>query len=121
MQPSEMRESPQLVRVLLPGRVTPQEWNAALGEAAKLLRADERTAMLVTGSGFEGWDPGPGRNDLPFRRKPDGRVGRMAIVADRRWEDRAVKFTGQGPRRFDVEFFAPAELPRARAWLATSA
>jgi hypothetical protein len=121
MQPSVVRESPRLVRVLLSGRVTPQEWNAALGEAAKLLQADEQTAILVTADGFEGWEPGGGWDDLSYRRLFEERVSRMAIVADRKWEDQALMFAGKGLRRFDVEFFAPAELARARAWLTASA
>lgn len=121
MQPSVMRESPRLVHVRLSGRVTAQEWNAALGEAAGLLAPDEQTAILVTAEAFEGWEHGGGWEDMSFRRLFDERVSRMAIVADRRWEGEALMFAGKGLRRFDVEFFASEELGRARAWLAKPA
>ena len=121
MQPSVMRESPHLVHVGLSGRVTPQEWNAALGEAAKFLDPGEPTAILVTAEAFAGWEPGGGWEDMSFRRLFDERVSRMAIVADRRWEDQALMFAGKGLRRFDVEFFDPEDLGRARAWLAKDA
>ena len=121
MQPSVMRESPHLVHVGLSGRVTPQEWNVALGEAAGLLAPDERTAILVTAEAFEGWEHGGGWEDMSFRRLFDERVSRMAIVADRRWEDQALMFAGKGLRRFDVEVFGPEDIGRARAWLTKSA
>ena len=121
MQPSVMRESPHLVHVRLSGRVTAREWDAALGEAATFLAPDEQTAILVTAESFEGWEQGGGWEDLSFRRLFDERVSRMAIVADRRWEGEALMFVGKGLRRFDVDFFGPEEVGRARAWLSTPA
>jgi hypothetical protein len=42
----------------------------------------------------------------------------MAIVGDKKWEDLVLIFASKGLRRFPIEYFEPAESPRARAWLA---
>ena len=45
-------------------------------------------------------------------------IDRIAIVADRVWEDLALMFAGQGLRRVDVQFFGPSSEKQARQWLA---
>jgi hypothetical protein len=42
----------------------------------------------------------------------------MAIVGDRKWDDLALMFTAKGLRAFPIEYFEPAQLGAARAWLA---
>lgn len=44
-------------------------------------------------------------------------IGKMAIVGDRRWEALALVFAARPVRGFPIEYFGPAELGRARAWL----
>jgi len=46
----------------------------------------------------------------PFIRK-------MAIVGEKKWEELAMLFTGQGMRKFPIEYFPPADLDRAKTWL----
>ena len=42
---------------------------------------------------------------------------RIAIVGDAQWKDLTLLFTGKGIRRVLIEYFLPADLPKARAWL----
>lgn len=42
----------------------------------------------------------------------------MAIVGDKKWEDLALIFTAKGLRKFPIEYFEPAQIAHARAWLA---
>jgi len=42
----------------------------------------------------------------------------MAIVGDKKWEDLTLLFTAKGLRKFPIEYFEPAAIAKARAWLA---
>jgi hypothetical protein len=111
------QESPGLVAVNLTGRIGPKEWGAALHELAAHLPAGRRSSILVSGDDFEGWGTGEW-DDFDFRHEYDPRIGRIAIVADKRWEDQALMFAGKGLRKVEIEFFTPGEMDRARQWLA---
>jgi hypothetical protein len=113
------QESPGLVKVIFTGRVGPKEWRAALGETAGLLPEGRRTSVLVSADGFEGWGAGDWDDSafLSFQRDYDPRIGRMAIVADKKWEDQALMFAGKGLRKIEIEFFTPGEIEWARQWL----
>jgi len=43
----------------------------------------------------------------------------MAIVGDRNWEAEVQLFTGKGIRRVPIEYYEPADLAKAKAWLAS--
>jgi hypothetical protein len=42
----------------------------------------------------------------------------ITIVGARKWADLALMFTAKGLRKFPIEYFEPAQLAQARAWLA---
>jgi hypothetical protein len=42
----------------------------------------------------------------------------MAIIGEEQWRDLTLLFTSQGLRPFPIEYFVPARLAEARAWLA---
>jgi hypothetical protein len=47
-----------------------------------------------------------------------GKISKIAIVAESRWETLALAFAGAGVRRAPVKFFPPKDLDQARNWLA---
>jgi hypothetical protein len=118
MQATIEKESPRVVRVQLAGKISAAEWSAALRRVAELLVPGEQMAVLVAADHFEGWEPG-NWDDVSFR-KHDGDISRMAIVADKKWEDLALMFAGKGLRDIEIEFFTPAEIAKARRWLSES-
>ena len=118
MEVSVEKESPAVVKVHIAGRVTSQAWHAALNNVAKLLKPDERTSILLAAEGFGGWESGDW-DDLSFQRENDARIARIAIVADKRWEEQILMFAGQGLRKIDIKFFEPAETARAREWVSS--
>lgn len=111
-------EAPRVVKVEVTGRVTSQAWHEALENVAKLLKPEQRTSILLSAKGFEGWEPGDW-DDLSFQRENDARIARIAIVADRKWEEQMLMFAGKGLRKVDIKFFEPAETPKAREWVLT--
>ena len=68
---------------------------------------------------FEGWQKSDEWNDFTFQNKNDRYIERMAIVGDEQWKDGALMFTAKGLRPFPIEYFAPGEIAKARACLAS--
>jgi hypothetical protein len=85
-----------------------------------MMRQDGTAAvrLLVVLEAFEGWDPDARWNDLSFYVSHGDALERIAIVGDERWRDHALMFAAADLRKGPVEYFAPAELAEARAWLA---
>ena len=73
--------------------------------------------LLVILESFEGWERGADWNDLDFLISHGGKISKIAIVAEPRWEPLALAFAGAGVRRAPVKFFPPNELEQARSWL----
>ena len=44
-------------------------------------------------------------------------IERMAIVGERKWEQLTPLFAANGLRAFQIQYFEPAQLAAARAWL----
>jgi len=93
------------------------EFAAAQDELARKIDAGAKPRLLVVGEDFAGWERGADWNDLDFLFSHSGKIARIAVVAEPRWEVQALAFAGAGIRRAPVKFFPPNELPQARAWL----
>jgi hypothetical protein len=107
--------------VRITGRLTQEELAQAQQAVASFLRARGKGRLMVLAIGFEGWESGGTWEDPSFQEENDRRIERMAIVGEQRWEDLALAFVGKGLRPFPIEYFGPAELDKARAWLAGGA
>src|SRR5207249_12321006 len=69
--------------------------------------------LLVILENFEGWERGADwGNDLDFLFLHSGKISKIAIVAESRWETLALAFAGAGVRRAPVKFFPPNELEK---------
>lgn len=114
------QETPRIIRVELTGHMDPDQWRASLAEVANLLVPGAVTPLLIYAPTFEGWAAGEWDDfafQYSFQKEHDPLIGRMAIIADKRWEDQAMLFAGQGFRALEIEFFTPGQLVRARRWL----
>ena len=74
--------------------------------------------LLVVLDRFEGWESNPRWDDLTFYASHGDAIARIAIVGEEQWRDEALMFAAADLRKGRVEFFAPAALDQARAWLA---
>ena len=88
--------------------------------AADILRREGPLRLLVLAEGFAGWERAGDWGDISFQAENDGRIERMAIVGDRKWQELALMFTAQGMRPFPIEYFDPTQVDAARSWLAQS-
>ena len=93
------------------------ELDARQKEIANKIDQGARPRLLAILENFEGWEKGVDWNDLDFLFSHSGRIERIAIVGDPRWEVQALAFAGAGFRDAPVVFF-PAPEVRAGACLA---
>jgi SpoIIAA-like len=94
------------------------EFGAEEEALAPSYRHGSNPRLLVILENFEGWERGADWNDLDFTISHGGKISKIAIVAEPRWETPALAFAGAGSRRAPVKFFPPNELEQARSWLA---
>ena len=94
------------------------EFGAEQSALARAIDIGLKPRLLVILEKFEGWERGADWNDLDFLISHGGKISKIAIVAEPRWETLALAFAGAGVRRAPVKFFPPNELEQARRWLA---
>ncbi len=80
-----------------------------------------KVRFLVVMENVLGMEKGANWGDISFPATYDQFIEKIAIVGEKRLEPAALLFTGKGVRKVAIEFFQPADLERARAWLAGSA
>jgi len=100
------------------GRLTQGELATVQKASGEIIEKNGKCSILVLTENFAGWERGGQWADQSFQAAHDASIERMAIVGDRKWEDLALIFTAKGLRAFPIEYFEPAQLAAARAWLA---
>jgi hypothetical protein len=109
--------SPNILTLKVSGKLTQSEFAAAQYQAADILRKGGKKHMLVIAHDFHGWGKGDW-GDLSGQAALDPFIDRIAIVCERKWKDEVLLFAGKGIRRVAIEYFPPADLANAQAWLA---
>jgi hypothetical protein len=109
-----------ILTVRITGRLTQPELSAAQKKATEILQRQGKMRILVLAEGFQGWEQGDDWSDLSFQVENDARIEKMAVVGEREWEDLASIFIGKWLRELPIEYFQPADVTKARAWLAAS-
>jgi hypothetical protein len=115
--PVEMKYEPDGIYALrISGILKRSEFAAEQSALGRTIGSKPR--LLVILENFEGWERGADWNDLDFMISHGGKISKIAIVGEPRWETLALAFAGAGVRRAPVKFFPPSELEQARRWLA---
>jgi hypothetical protein len=100
------------------GILKESEFGAEQNALARRINMGSKSRLLVILENFEGWERGADwGNDLGFLFLHSGKISKIAIVAESRWETLALAFAGAGVRRAPVKCFPPNELEKARNWL----
>jgi len=108
-----------VVTVRVSGRLNSKQWLAAQQDVGKLMKDQSAVSLLVIAENFQGWE-GTDWNDMTFQVEHDDQIERMAIVAEKKWEDKVLLFAGQGIRKFEICYFPPPAIAEARTWLASA-
>jgi hypothetical protein len=98
------------------GNLTQPELATLQASAMECIRQDGDIRILVIAEDFHGWRQGDDWSDVSFMDN-DPYIKKMAIVGEKEWEDLALVFAAKPFRKFPIEYFEPADLERARAWL----
>ena len=115
----QIQYQPDDIYVLrISGILKRSEFAAEQNALARQIDSGSKPRLLVILEKFEGWERGADWNDLDFMISHSGKISKIAIVAEPRWETLALAFAGAGVRRAPVKFFPPNELEEARSWLA---
>ena len=99
------------------GMLTQPELAAMQASAKDSIRQQGQVRFLVITEDFQGWRKGDDWSDVSFMDN-DPYIKKMAIVGEKKWEELALVFAASWSRTFPIEYFEPAELERAQAWLA---
>ena len=99
------------------GRLTQPELASLQASAKDSIREQGHVSFLIIAENFQGWRDGDDWSDVSFMEN-DPYIRKMAIVGEKQWEELALMFAASPIRKFPIEYFLPAELDRARAWLA---
>jgi hypothetical protein len=99
------------------GKLRQPELAAVQRSAREFVEQHGKASVLAVVEDFVGWEKGGDWGDLSLQMDVDPHIEKMAIVGERRWEELALIFVAKGLRSFPIEYFQPAELDRARAWL----
>ena len=117
--PVQIQYQPDDICVLrISGILKRSEFGAEQNALARRINMGSKPRLLVILENFEGWERGADWNDLDFLISHGGKISKIAIIGEPRWETLAPAFAGAGVRRAPVKFFPSAELEQARSWLA---
>ncbi len=107
-----------LLVVRVTGLLRKSELDAVQARGTEGWGPDTRAKVLVIAENFLGWDRSGNWDDVSFSAVYGRRFDKIALVAEPKWEDQLLMFTGAGIRRTPVRFFPPSQVQQARAWLA---
>jgi hypothetical protein len=117
--PIQLQKEPNDVYVLRVGGLMKQSEFADKQDGVRHdIDAGAKPRLLAIFENFEGWERGVDWNDLDFLITHSGKIAKIALVAEPRWEVQALAFAGAGVRSGPVRFFPPNELAQARTWIA---
>ena len=82
-----------------------------------LLKEGEKVNIVILAKDFSGWGKEGDWGDLTFMYESDPYIGKIAVVADEKFEDELLMFLGAGRRQAIVEFFSTDEEKDAFEWV----
>ena len=102
--PVQIQYQPDDICVLrISGILKQSEFGAEQNALARKIDMGSKPRLLVILENFEGWERGANwGNDLDFLFLHSGKISKIAIVAESRWETLALAFAGAGVRRAPV-------------------
>jgi hypothetical protein len=98
------------------GRMTQPDLAVLQASTVDSIRRQGQVSILIIAEDFQGWREGDDWSDVSFMEN-DPYIRKMAIVGEKKWEELALIFAASPVRKFPIEYFLPAELERAQAWL----
>jgi hypothetical protein len=99
------------------GEIAKSEVSQIQALALDAIRRCGKINALFILEDFRGWKRGDEWGDITFLTEHDKEIARIAVVGEEEWRDLIYAFLAKGFRGAEVEYFLPANLASARAWL----
>lgn len=85
--------------------------------ALEAIKRSGKIRGLLILENFLGWKPERGWGDVTFLSEHDKDIAKIAVVGEEKWKDPFYAFLAKGFRQAAIEYFLPADIAKARAWL----
>jgi SpoIIAA-like len=106
-----------IVSAKVSGELGKSEVSQMQAAALEAIRRCGKISALLILDNFRGWRREGDWGDITFLIEHDKDISRIAVVGDEEWRDLIYAFLAKGFRQASVEYFLPADLAKARAWL----
>ena len=110
-----------IVSAKISGELSKAEVSQMQALALEAIRRCGKISALFILENFQGWKRGGNWGDITFLTEHDKDITKIAVVGDEQWRDFVEAFLAKGFRQAAVEYFHPADIAKARAWLAVGA
>ena len=107
-----------IISAKISGELTKSEVSQIQAAALAAIQRCGKISALFILENFAGWARAGDWGDITFMAEHDKDISRIAVVGDEQWRDFAEAFLAKGFRQAAVEYFLPADLAKAREWLA---
>jgi hypothetical protein len=106
-----------IVSAKISGELGTREVGELQSLAKQAIQRGGKVSALFILENFRGWKREPGWGDMTFLTEHDKNIAKIAVIGEEKWRDLVYAFLAKGFRDAAIEFFLPAELAKARAWL----
>ena len=106
-----------IVSAKISGELSQAEVSQMQAAAIEAIRRCGKISALFILENFRGWKRDGNWSDLTFLAQYDKEIAKIAVVGDEEWRYLVYAFLAKGFRHGAVEYFRPADLARARAWV----
>ncbi|HEY6997084.1 MAG TPA: STAS/SEC14 domain-containing protein [Candidatus Binatia bacterium] len=106
-----------IVSVKISGELDRSEVTQIQAAALKAIQRCGKISALFILDEFRGWKRDGNWGDISFMTQHDEDISKIAVVGEEQWRDLICAFLAKGFRTAAVEYFLPADLAKARAWL----
>ena len=106
-----------IVSVKISGEISRTEVGQIQAAALRAIQQCGKISALFILDDFRGWKREGNWGDISFMTQHDKEIAKIAVVGDEQWRDLIYAFLAKGFRSAAIEYFSPADLTKARAWL----
>ena len=108
-----------IISAKVSGELGRSEVSQMQAAALDVIRRCGKISALFILENFKGWKRDENWGDISFMTAQDKNIAKIAVVGEEEWRDLIFAFLAKGFRQAAVEYFLPADLAKARAWLKT--
>jgi hypothetical protein len=106
-----------IISVKISGEISRTEVGQIQAAALRAIQQCGKISALFILDDFRGWKREGNWGDISFMTQHDKEIDKIAVVGDEQWRDLIYAFLAKGFRSAAIEYFPPADLTKARAWL----